>query len=756
MPGDGARRTGGSGNRSSGLLLRIVGWAGLFALLCICFGAGFLWRVYRDSSSAFSRARGNLLVAGLRGHEPEATTTIYDGQGNVVARAFVHNRYPVTLDEISPFIVQGLIATEDKGFYGHSGISLRGVLRALWVDITTGARHGGSTITMQLARGLFLVPDQTIQRKIQEAFIAVEIERQFSKDEILEMYLNHVYFGAGAYGIEAASRTYFGGASASELTLSQSAMLVRMVKNPSGFNPERDPDRCRTQRNIALAMMAEDGFISDQQADAAMQIPLEVDMSRPDMEGQWDYFTEHVRRYLVNRYGWSAVYEQGLDVYTTLDPELQAMAEFAVDSVLTALEPEWNPSTGQFETDPERLRYQSSYPYWHDVGDTTRAPDYIQGALVAVDPTSGHIRAIVGGRDFRDSEFNRATQARRQPGSSFKPFVYAEAIEQGWSPGSPILDQPIVVFEDPGYWRPRNYDHQFHGMVTLRTALARSFNVSAVRLGMAVGVEAVAERAHEMGLESRLPIVNSLSLGSAMVSPLEMVQAYIPFATGGLARNVTAILRVEDRYGNVLESSEYGTDPGRRVLSETGAYLMNSMLQSVLRFGTGTGARWYWGGPYAGRRAGGKTGTTSDYADAWFVGFTPDLVAGVWVGYDSHIVRMRLQNGRGQSGSDIALPVWTRFMRMAFADADPAGAPSFPSPPDDSVESAIICKMTGMLANANCGEYAMEELFWKGSAPVSFCTLHEDLSPFDADTTIPDFIEYDRGLDTGHREGPHF
>ena len=259
-------RTGGSGNRSSGLLLRIVGWAGLFALLCICFGAGFLWRVYRDSSSAFSRARGNLLVAGLRGHEPEATTTIYDGQGNVVARAFVHNRYPVTLDEISPFIVQGLIATEDKGFYGHSGISLRGVLRALWVDITTGARHGGSTITMQLARGLFLVPDQTIQRKIQEAFIAVEIERQFSKDEILEMYLNHVYFGAGAYGIEAASRTYFGGASASELTLSQSAMLVRMVKNPSGFNPERDPDRCRTQRNIALAMMAEDGFISDQQA----------------------------------------------------------------------------------------------------------------------------------------------------------------------------------------------------------------------------------------------------------------------------------------------------------------------------------------------------------------------------------------------------------------------------------------------------------------------------------------------------------
>jgi membrane carboxypeptidase/penicillin-binding protein len=293
-------------------------------------------------------------------------------------------------------------------------------------------------------------------------------------------------------------------------------------------------------------------------------------------------------------------------------------------------------------------------------------------------------------------------------------------------------------------------------MVTLRTAIARSFNVAAVRLGMAVGVEAVAERAHEMGLESRLPIVNSLSLGSAMVSPLEMVQAYIPFATGGLARNATAILRVEDRYGNVLESSEYGADPGRRVLSETGAYLMNSMLQSVLRFGTGTGARWYWGGPYAGRRAGGKTGTTSDYADAWFVGFTPDLVAGVWVGYDSHIVRMRLQNGRGQSGSDIALPIWTRFMRMAFADADPGEAPSFPSPPDDSVESAIICKMTGMLANANCGEYAMEELFWKGSAPVSYCSLHEDLSPFDSDTTIPDFTEYDRGLNTGRREGPNF
>ncbi|MBN1434345.1 PBP1A family penicillin-binding protein, partial [Candidatus Fermentibacterales bacterium] len=608
------------------------------------------------------------------------------------------------------------------------------------------------TITQQLARGLFLVPDQTIQRKIQEAFIAMEIERQFTKDEILEMYLNHVYFGAGAYGIEAAARTYFGGISASELSLCQAATLVRMLKNPSGFNPERNPDRCLTQRNVALSMMAEDGYLSGSQAEDAMQAPLRVDMSRPDIEDQWDYFTEYVRQYLVSRYGWSAVYEQGLTVYTTLDPEMQGMAEYALDSVLTLKEPVWDPSSGQFLADPERLRYMSSYDYWHDAGDTTRAPDYVQGALVAVDPASGYIRAMVGGRDFRDSEFNRAAQARRQPGSAFKPFVYAEAIEQGWSPGSPVLDQPIVVDESPGYWRPRNYDHQFHGMVTLRTALARSFNVSAVRLGMAVGVEAVAERAHQMGIESRLPIVNSLSLGSAMVSPLEMVQAYVPFATGGIARGVTAILRVEDRYGNVLETNEQ-PDPGHRVLSQTGAYFMNSMLQSVLRMGTGTGAHWYWGGAYAGRPAGGKTGTTSDYADAWFVGFTPDLVAGVWVGYDSHIVRMRLQSGRGQSGSDIALPIWNRFMRLALRDADRTDPPGFPGPAQDSVESAIICKLTGLLATAECGEYAMEEMFWKGSAPTAYCTLHQRVTPFEADTTIPDFTEYDR-LHRGGGTGP--
>jgi penicillin-binding protein 1A len=725
-------------------LSKIAFWTFLTLVVCGSFGAGFLYRVWYDSARAFRESHGNLLVASLRGHEPASATRIYDMYGDQLAVAFVENRYPVTLDQVSPWVVHGFIATEDRNFYTHQGLDVRGIIRSVVHNIRTGSRHGGSTITQQLARTLFLVPDQTVQRKIQEAFIALEIERQFSKQEILEMYLNQIYFGAGAHGIEAAARTYFGGISAAELTLNQAALLVRMVKNPSGFNPLSSPERALNQRNIALSMMADFEVITPEQRDQAMREPLGVDVHRSELEQDWDYFTEFVRQYLVARYGWSAVYEQGLVVYTTLDPDMQATAETSLDSVLTAREPVWDAEAGEWVPDGQRLRYESSRAHWQMVRDTTSgAPDYIQGALVAVDPRNGYIRAMVGGRDFQDSEFNRAVQIRRQPGSSFKAFVYAEAVEQGWSPGNVVLDQPVVVDLNPGQWRPRNYDLQFHGMVTLREALARSYNVAAVRLGMAVGIEAVAARAASMGITSRLPIVNSLPLGSCMVNPLEMARAYIPFATGGLARNTTAILRVEDRYGNLLESNEQ-PDPGRRVLSRTGAYLMNSMLQSVFRAGTASPARWYWGGPFAGREAAGKTGTTSDYADAWFVGFTPDLVTSVWVGYDNHVIRMRTRNGSGQAGGSIALPIWNSFMRKVFADADPAAAPAFPGPEQGEVETAIVCGLTGQLAVAGCGEYAREDLFWAGTAPTTFCMVHGDSTGFGADTTMGSFSDFDR------------
>ena len=739
-------------SRLSSTLAFILFWGAVVLVCSLFFGAGFLWRVYHDSSVAFRQARGGLLVAGLRGREFSSSTEIYDCNGDLISTVFVENRYPVSIDQMSPWVTRGLIATEDKNFYQHAGVDVTGgILRALIHDIRTGERHGGSTITQQLAKRLFLVPDQTFQRKIQEAFIAMEIEKQFTKDQILEMYLNQIYFGSGAHGIEAAARTYFGGKNAAELTLVEAATLVAIPRAPTTYHPVQNPENCVRRRNVVITMMEEEGYISAQQGAAARAQPLLVDMTRPVETQERNYFTEYVRKYLVSRYGWSAVYEEGLRVYTTLDPEMQQAGEFALDSVLSAKEPEWDPETGEFEEDPERLRHPSSYEHWQAVEDTTSgAPDYVQGALVAVDPRSGYIRAMVGGRDFRDSEFNRAVQASRQPGSSFKPFVYAEAIEQGWSPGSMVLDQPVVVDMSPGYWRPRNYDHRFHGMSTLRRALALSYNVSAVRLGMAVGIEAVAARAHQMGIESRLPIVNSLPLGSAMLNPLEMARSYIPFATGGLARDATAILRVEDRYGNVLETHEE-PDPGTRVLSRTGAYMMNRMLQTVIRGGTATGAHWYWGGPYAGREAGGKTGTTSDYADAWFVGFTPDLVASVWVGYDDHVVRLRLQRrwNSGQSGSSIALPVWNRFMRRALADADPEAAPEFPGPEPGTVEKTVICKLSGDLAVAACGENATEELFWQGTAPVDYCRIHRGMSPMEGDTAIPDFTEFDRNQFSG-------
>jgi len=731
------------------VITSVLYWTAIVIIIGAAFGAGFLYRVWNDSAVAFRQARGNLLVAGLRGSEPLSATRIYDCNGDQLATAFVENRYPVTIDQISPWVIRGFIATEDRKFYSHPGVDLQGISRSIIHNLLRGGRQGGSTITQQLARGLFLEQDQTFQRKLQEAFIAMEIERQFSKDEILEMYLNQIYFGSGAYGIEAAARTYFGGISAAELTLSQSAMLVRMVKNPSGFNPLTNPDRCLNQRNIALLMMRDFGAVTEEQRAETSVLPLGVDVHRYELEQDWDYFTEYVRQYLVARYGWSAVYEQGLEVYTTLDPRIQECARLALDSVLTAKEPVWDPVTDTWSTSGDRLRYESSWTHWQAVEDTTGgAPDYIQGALVAVDPATGYIKAMVGGRDFQDSEFNRASQAQRQPGSSFKPFFYAEAIEQGWSPGSVILDQPVVIDLSPGTWRPRNYDMQFHGMVTLREALARSFNVSAVRLGNEVGIETGAARAVSMGITSRLPIVNSLPLGSCMINPLEMARAFIPFATGGIARNTTPILRVEDRYGNLLESNEQ-SDPGRRVLSQTGAYLMNSMLQSVMRSGTGAGARWYWGGPFAGREAGGKTGTTSDYADAWFVGFTPDLVTSVWVGYDNHVIRMRLRNGSGQAGGSIALPIWNTFMRHAFADADPSMAPEFPGPAQDELEQSVICRITGQLANAACGENAREELFWKGTVPTEICRLHSDSIGFGADTTLGEFSNFDRNFGGG-------
>ena len=728
-------------------ILRATGyWFIIVFVIGLAFGAGFLYRVWSNSSAAFQQARGNLLVAGLRGDEPVSATRIYDCNGNQLATAFVENRYPVTLDQVSPWVVLGFVSTEDRNFYEHGGVDLQGISRSMWHNIRTGDRHGGSTITQQLSRGLFLAQDQTIQRKLQEAFIAMEIERQFTKDEIMEMYLNQIYFGAGAHGIEAASRTYFGGISASELSLSQAAMLVRMVKNPSGFNPLTNPDRCLTQRNIALAMMADFGVISGEQKLESTQLPLGVNVHRYELEQDWDYFTEYVRQYLVGRYGWSAVYEQGLEVYTTLDPKIQEDARLAIDSILTGKEPAWDSLTDSWDEGGESLRFNSSWANWQAIEDTTSgAPNYIQGALVAIDPSTGYIKAMVGGRDFQDSEFNRATQSRRQPGSAFKPFFYAEAIEQGWSPGSVILDQPVVIDLNPGSWRPRNYDHEFHGMVTLREALARSFNVSAVRLGNAVGIETAAARATAMGITSRLPIVHSLPLGSCMANPLEMARAYIPFATGGIARNTTAILKVEDRYGNLLESNEQ-PDPGRRVLSITGAYLMNSMLQSIFRSGTAVGAHWYWGGPFAGREVGGKTGTTSDYADAWFVGFSPDLVASVWVGYDNHVVRMRLQNGRGQSGSSIALPIWNSFMRRVFSDANPSEAPEFPGPVPGEIETVVICRVTGQLANAACAEHSREELFWKGTEPTVVCELHQDSIGFEADTTLGEFTDFDRNF----------
>ncbi len=624
-------------------------------------------------------------------------TVVYDVRGRVLHEFYRENRSPVPLRDIPRSLVNATLSTEDRNFYQHWGVDLWGVARAAVTDVLRMRRtQGGSTITQQLARNLFLTHERSFTRKLKEVALAIELERNYSKDQILEMYFNQIYFGEGAYGVEAAAKTYFD-KPLRELSLPECALLAGIPANPSLYSPRRQPRSALLRRSKVLRNMLATKAITQVEYDNAEHAPLGVTSIRYDND-RAAYFVEMVRLHLDEKYGSNAVYEGGLKVYTTLDMDLQTLAERSLEKQIESLEAELKPKYTRANFAQTAAAAQA--------GGTGRTP-YLQGALVAIDPHNGYIRALVGGRDWAQSNFNRAVQARRQPGSAFKPFVYTTALDNGFKPTDIIVDEPVTFPGGDGEpYSPHNYDRTFRGPVTLRYALQQSINIPAIKLLRKLGVSLVASYARRMGIKSPIGQNLSLALGSSEVTLLELTSAYAVLADRGIRNEPLYLLKVEDRAGNVLERN---APRPFEVLSEETAATMTSMMQSVMDHGTGYPAR---------QRgfaipAAGKTGTMDDYMDAWFVGFVPSLVCGVWVGYDE-----KKTIGAGMTGARAALPAWTDFMIGATR-----GRPveDFPLPAGSI--SRVVCAESGMLATDACPNVT-SEIFQQGSEPTELCTTH--------------------------------
>ncbi|HET9951389.1 MAG TPA: PBP1A family penicillin-binding protein [Candidatus Eisenbacteria bacterium] len=635
--------------------------------------------------------------ASLQTIAPPVKTMVYDINGKLVHEFYKENRNLVPLRQIPKTMVDAILSIEDRRFYSHWGIDPIRLLGALANDIAAGrAEQGGSTITQQLARNLFLTHEKTFTRKIKEAVLAVRIEQTYTKDEILEMYLNQIYFGEGAYGLDAAAKVFFG-KQVGDLTLPECSLLAGLPRNPRDYSPRREPERALKRRNLVLAAMLDNKRISRSQYEAASETPLGVTKTRYDSK-QAPYFMEMVRQYLDERYGSNQLYEGGMRVYTTIDIDLQHATEEALEKRLQALE-----ARNQYKKTRASLLAEAAKSGAKERPQT----EYLQSAAVAIDPKTGHILALVGGRDFNESNFNRAVQAARQPGSAFKPFIYAAAMDNGYTPTEMILDTPVAFRAGNGLeWAPQNYDHKFRGPVTLRQALAQSLNVPAAKLLQKLGTPVVSSYARRMGIRSRLVADLSLSLGTSEVNLLELTSAYGVFANQGVRTMPIYVLKVEDKNGKVLEQARVTAE---EALSPETALTMTSMLESVMENGTAASSR------ALGLTvpAAGKTGTTDDYTDAWFIGYTPDIVVGTWVGFDK-----KRKIGPNMTGAAAALPIWVDIVAAATKGKPPA---DFPVP--SGVVSRQICAQTGLLANPACPETELE-LFREGSEPTGTCNVH--------------------------------
>lgn len=571
-----------------------------------------------------------------------ASSQFFDTNGNLLCTTDSdEDRLPVSFSKVPKNLQNAFLAAEDIRFYEHGGIDYKGIARALFNNIFSGDIQGGSTITQQLAKNFFLTQDRTISRKIHEAFIALQLEQKYTKQEIFEMYLNQIYFGRGAYGVESAANTYFG-KHVEDLSLAECAMLAGIPKSPNYYSPINNPKAGAERQKIVLEQMAKYNFITKDQMNKAINQKLVYKNIVTDL-GSKKYFINYCIQILIDKYGPDAVYKQGMKVYTTLDPDMQKAAEKAVELTPT------------YYTDKSKLKQP-------------------QSALVAVDPQTGYIKAMIGGRG--NDQFNRAVLAERQPGSAFKPFVYLNAFEHGATPNSKVDDKRM-----PGEWDPHNYDYRWHGLVTMRTALIHSYNIPAIKTAMEYGTDNVVNLAKKMGITTLVdsgPYSDahpSMALGGLThgVTPLDMAGAFASIANMGVYNKPVPITKVVDRNGKVLFESKL--DPVR-VCKAKNAYMLVDVMRDVMTKGTGTGAA-------INRPCAGKTGTTTDWRDAWFVGFTPDLAAAVWIGDDSN------DSLGDMTGADEPATIWRVFMSNALADipasdfVKPAGFTMPPAEPDD-------------------------------------------------------------------------
>lgn len=623
--------------------------------------------------------------------EVDETSFVYDGEGKVWTQLHAtENRVPVKIEELPDHVIKAVLAAEDHRFYSHWGVDLRAIFRALWSNIRSGdsTGQGGSTITQQLAKKQFLTDSRTWTRKIQDALMAIRYEREFTKDEILEKYLNQIPIGRGAYGIGAAAAAFFD-KTPQELTVDEAAFLAGMIKGPYLYDPADNPEGGLRRRNTVLGQMAEYGFISSEEAEALKQKPLVTIEPRSGVVSEGAYFLDYVLKQLLEKYPSDLVYGGGLRIYTTYNPEAQRAVEAAIASTL--------------DTD---------FPYEN--------AESMQAAAVVMDVKTGNVLAMVGGRKHEEMlAWNRAVDTKRQPGSAFKPLsVYVPALESGILPNLVVNDSPIT-FTDPvtgEKWSPTNYDGSFSGLVTMREAVRRSLNVVAAKIQDMIGTKLSLETAEKMGITSLVKeytseglndYTRSISLGGLThgVSTLDMAVAYATIANRGIKVEPITILRVEDKNGNVLMENK---TKRQLVISEETAFMMTSMLKDVVASG-GTGSA-----ASIGRPAAGKTGTTSDWKDAWFCGYTPNTVGIVWMGFDQN---KTMAQWRITGGSYPAL-IWGRMMKPITASEAPS---DFPVP--STITSVQICKKTGELPSPACPESdVVTEYLPKGKEPTTLCT----------------------------------
>lgn len=759
-------------------------WLRLFVALVV-FGvaaaaaaAAALWYIAQDLPA----------LGSLQEYQPSLVSRVYSDDRQVIGQYYVERRILTPLAEIPEVLKQAVIAVEDVRFFEHPGLDVIGIMRAFWSNLRRGGKvEGASTITQQLTRSLFLSPERTYSRKVKELILAYQMELVLSKEQILEMYLNQIYFGQGAYGVRAAAQTYFG-KELSELTLPEAAFLAGLPKSPNNYSPFKHADRAKKRQEHVLARMRDAGFITGEDYVQAVAQPLSFRSLAPEQLAP--HFIEYVRQHLMTGYGEAAVYKGGLEVFTTLNVDLQKAAEQVMRDGLRELDKRqgWRGPIGAQSIDslptpaaapPGRAikegemlrgvvakvgkdhvlvqaggvegRLSFDDMAWARrrlkgrdlVKDVTEVPSVkhllkpgdvievavkkadagavqfrleqtpvVEGALVAIDPRNGAIRAMVGGYDFGRSEYNRAVLAHRQPGSAFKPLIYATALNKGMGPATIVVDAPVVYEnEDPEKtWKPENYERKFYGAISMREALMHSRNAATVRLLEKVGVQDVIDFSRTVGITSPLNPDLSLGLGSSSVTLLELTSAYGVFANQGVRVSPYAIATVQDHSGAVQEQSV--AEP-RQVVSRETAYLLTNMMEDVIQRGTGQLAK------VIARPVAGKTGTTNDFTDAWFVGYTPNLVVGVWVGFDD--VRTL---GHRESGAHAALPIWTAFMLRALEQL-----PVMPFEIPDEIQFVRVDPATGLLLSEQGGEGTVE-VFAKGTEPTRAAPPRADPADF--------------------------